>query len=526
MKRRPRLAYPLFLALLGVMGVLALLGAEKPPARGGELVLAGYLEIKNLNPLLVQDTLAIHLGDLLFNSLIKFNEHFEPVPDMAESWRVSADGLAWEFFLKKGVRFHDGRELTAADAAFTYNAILDPGLRTPYAALFHMVQRFEAADRYRFRVVLKAPYAPLLFLMDKEILPSHLVQATPASMEAFGRRPVGSGPFRFSEWKNGEIVLLANEDYFEGRPLLDRIVARRYPNRLGAWSALMQGKVDVVEDLEYEDYQVIRNDPRFRVYDYLSRFYYTVTFNLQDPLFSDPRLRQAVDLAIDRSDLIDKALQGWGLATTGPFQPGTWPYNERVSDPQYRPQEALAILRELGWRDSDGDRILDRGGKRLSFTLLADSGDSLKEALAKRLRWQLFQLGIEVQVEFLDLGELFEKKLLPGAFQAVLLQYNVGRDPDTRTSFFWHSGSIGQSNLARYRNERVDRLLEQGQVTPGLAERKDIYRTVHALLAEDRPAAFLFFRRKFLGISSRFGGIRTTPELFYQSMRDWYAQNK
>jgi len=514
-----------FVITLLLMAILTTsLPAQDSRPRGGTLVLSGYSQISNLNPILVQDTSAVHLGDLIFSSLIKFNERSEPVPVLAESWQVSAGGLVWEFKIKGGVLFHDGTELTAEDVAFTYNSIINPRVNSPHTRLYDMVKSFKAVGRYLFRVELNEPYSPLLFIMDQHILPAHLLEQSETAMYDFGRKPVGSGPFEFSEWRNGEIILPANDHYFEGRPNLDRVILKTFASRLSAWSALMQGKVDVVSDLDFQDFRIINHDPRFKTYDYQDIFYYTILFNLEDPLFSDKILRRALDLAIDRGDIVEKALKGWGIATTGPFRPGTWTYNNNVTSQCYNPKEAARLLKELGWQDSDGDRILDKEGKKLTFTLLVDKGDSLKEQAAKRIRWQLFQQGIEVKVEFLELADLFEKQLFPGNFQAVLMQFNTGRDPDRRTSFFWHSNSMGRSNLARYSNREVDHLIERGRIEADLRVREQIYHDIHELIADDRPALFLFFRRKFLGISATFNNIKASGEVFYRSIREWYIE--
>ncbi len=509
--------------LLTVILTTSLYAQDSRP-QGGTLVLSDFSETDNLNTILVQDTYAVHLGALIFNSLIKFNEKYEAVPDLAESWQVSAGGLVWDFKIKKGVLFHNGKELTAADAAFTYNSIINPRVNSPHALLYDMVKSFKAAGRYVFRVELNEPYSPLIFIMDQHILPAHLLEQSETAMYDFGKNPVGSGPFEFSEWKNGEIILLANDHYFEGRPNLDRVILKSFASRLSAWSALMQGKVDVVSDLDFEDFRIIKDDPRFKTYDYLSFFYYTILFNLEDSLFADKDLRRALDLAIDRGDIVEKALKGCGIPTTGPFRPGTWTYNNNVTSQRYNPKEAARLLKELGWQDSDGDRILDKEGEKLYFTLLVDKGDSLKEQAAKRIRWQLFLQGIEVKVEFLEPADLFEKQLFPGNFQAVLLQFNIGIGPDRRISFFWHSNSMGRSNLARYSNREVDRLIERGRIEADLRVRKQIYHNIHELIAGDRPALFLFFRRKFLGVSAKFNGIKASEQVFYHSIREWYIE--
>jgi peptide/nickel transport system substrate-binding protein len=267
---------------------------------------------------------------------------------------------------------------------------------------------------------------------------------------------------------------------------------------------------------------VIENDPRFKIYDYLSVFYHTLLFNLQDPLFADAEMRRALDLAVDREDLIEQALRGSAVQTTGPFSPGTWPYDPDVPAARHDPVEAAEILAGLGWRDEDGDLILEREGKELAFTILADEGDLLKEAAARRIKWQLFQAGIRAEVELLPPQELFEERLYPGDFQAVLLQFNAGVDPDKYTGFFWHSQNIGTSNLGAYANPEVDRLIGEGRISPDFEERKVLYRRIHALIARDRPALFLYVRKVFFAATARLQGINAAPELLYPSVKDWY----
>ena len=385
MRKRPY--FPLAILLLFIIPTLPspLYGEDGPPY-GGTLTLSTLAVPATLNPILAADTVATHLGDMIFSSLVRFNEKSEPVPHLAESWATAADGRVWTFYLKKGVWFHDGVELTAQDAAFTYNTIIDSEVESLYAALYRAVESFEAMGKYAFRIMLKEPYAPLLFLMNREIVPAHLFKGVGISHLEFGKRPVGTGPFRLLNWGVDEIELEAFDNYFEGRPFLDKVNIRFFPDRLSSWSALTQGKVDAVVDLDFKDFRVIRDDPRFRVYDYMDGFYYTILFNLNDPLFSSNALREAIDLSVDRTDLIDKALQGWGVPATSPFRPGTWACNPSVSAQTFRPGEALSILEDLGWRDTDGDLILDRDGQDLTFTLLLDRGDSLKENAVKRIR--------------------------------------------------------------------------------------------------------------------------------------------
>ena len=494
---------------------------RKDDPYGGSVVIASLTVPEGLNPLVYRDSVSNNVGSLVFNKLIWLNERAEPEGDLAESWEVSEDSLAWTFHIREGVHFHDGVELTAEDCAFTFNAARDPSSGSPMAPLFGVVKDVAATGRYELEIRLHEPYAPLIYLLLMEIVPAHHFRENGTADPEFNEHPVGTGPFRFVEWREDEIVLEAHEEYFDGRPYLDEVVLKFFPDKRRAWSELMRGNVDVVPDLDLEDYEVIENDDRFSVYDYLEVFYYTLLFNLKDPLLGDPVMRKAIDLAIDRQDLIDNGLQGWGVPTTGPYRPGTWPYNPDVPEAEYDPGKTSQLLESLGWRDEDEDLILEKNGTELTLSLLADSGDLLKEAVAQRIKWQLFKVGIRVEMQFLDLQRLFQERLMPGEFQGVLLQFNSSGDPDKFTYLFWHSSQIGRSNLGFYSSEEVDRLIETGAIESDHSERVGIYRRIHEMIARDRPAVFLFYRMNFLGASSNVLVAAAEPSVYYRSIKDW-----
>jgi len=511
------------IALVLFAAAASMQGCRQERSRyGGTVVLSTVEEPTGFNPLFYMDTLSPNIGSLLFNTLVNIDEQLEYVPELAESWQVSEDGLTWNFRLREGVRFHDGEPLDAEDVVFTYRTLLDPASESPLAPLYGIIEQVEAVDRLQVRFHLAEPYSPLLNLLILEIVPQHLLGKGGIGFEEFARNPVGSGPFVFKSWEEERILLHANPEYFEGRPYLDRVEVRWYPDQSRAWSALMRGEVDLVMDLELEDYRVIREDPRFKTYDYLGIFYYTLLFNLNDPLLADAELRRALDLIVDREDLIEQALNGRAVPTTGPFRPGTWPYDPEVGNPAPDPARAAEILAALDWRDTDGDLILDRDGEELALTILADEGDLPKEAVARRIKWQLFRAGIRAEVQLLSPQELFEEHLYPGKFQATILQFNAGVDPDKFIPFFWHSENIGRSNLGAYGNAEVDRLIEAGRTSPEFEERRNTYRRIHALIAGDRPALFLYMRKIFFAASANIEGINAAPELLYSSIQDWY----
>ncbi len=497
---------------------------EKP--YGGTLRLSAITKPVTLNPILARDSVSTHLIALVFNSLVKLNVKGEIVGDLADSWNISKDRLTWTFKLKNGVEFQDGMELTSKDVLFTYKQLKEHLKQTSISPLLNMVNYFDAPDRYTFRVHLKRPYSAIIYLMFQGIIPEHAFKDKDINDPTFGKKPIGTGPFILSKWEKDSIIFRANKNYFRGRPYLDRVVVKFFPTRLSAWVALLKGDINLVSDLNYEDYRVIENDKRFKVYDYLSNFYYTILFNMKDLVYSNLSLRRAVSLAIDRRDIIENVLNGMGMETTGPFIPGSWAYNENVRYQTYNPEYAQKLLIQTGYRDTNGDMIVDKDGKDLTLNILLDRGDSIKKRLAKRIKWQLFKAGIRVNLRVVDRKTLFRKMLFPGKFQSVLLQFNVGAYPDKNTYLFWDSKNIGKFNIASYKNREVDRLIEQAWDTGDLKEKEKIYKKIHAIIAEDVPAVFLYYRRKYLAASSRIGGIRPKPEVIYRSISEWYIIKK
>ena len=180
----------------------------------------------------------------------------------------------------------------------------------------------------------------------------------------------------------------------------------------------------------------------------------------------------------------------------------------------------MDLLGQAGWSDTDGDGVMDRAGEKLAFELLIDEGDVLKETVAQNIKWQLYRIGIQVNVTYLDIQELLRGRLAPGIYQAAVLQFNAG-DPGAFTFLFWHSSRIGASNLARYENPEVNGLIELGQAESDTDKRRAVYREIHRLMAADTPSVFLFVRRIYMGATSQVEGFKAQPQLFFTTARDW-----
>ncbi|MBI4608232.1 MAG: peptide-binding protein [Candidatus Rokubacteria bacterium] len=499
----------------------------KPPSYGDALVEGSIGDASNLIPILAADSASHNIGGLIYNGLVKYDRDLNIVGDLAESWQVSPDGLTLTFRLRRGVRWHDGHPLTAEDVHFTYRVLVDRKTPTAYAEDFLQVAKAEVLDPHTFRVRYRQPYAKALISWAVSILPRHRLEGQDLTKTPLARRPVGTGPYRFVEWKTGEkIVLEANPDYFEGRPFLDRYVYRIIPDQATMFLELKARSLDMMglTPLQYAR-QTTRPElqARFRRYRYAAFAYTYLGYNLRHPLFRDRRVRQAISYAIDQQELIQGVLLGLGQSATGPYRPGTWAYNPHVQRYPHDPERARALLREAGWRDTDGDGILDWDGRPFAFTILTNQGNESRAKTAELIQWRLRKVGIAVKIRTVEWAAFVNEFLDKRRFEAVVLGWRTGQDPDLYN--VWHSSKTGpkQLNFIGFRHPEVDRLLEQGRRTLDRTERKRSYDAFQAILAEEQPYTFLYVPDALTIVHSRVRGIEPAPAgLTYNFIR-WYV---
>jgi len=508
-------------------GIVAVREADSVPAHGDILVEGSIGDASNLIPLLASDSASHSISGLIFNGLVKYDRDLNIVGDLAESWEISGNGLVITFRLRKGVRWHDGQPFTADDVLFTYRLTVDPKTPTAYAGDFLKVKTAEVLDPHTFRVTYDKPFAPALMSWGASVMPKHLLEGREATKSPLARHPVGTGPYRFKEWKTGQkIVLVQNPDYFEGRPYLDGRVMRVIPDMATMFLELRARGIDQMglTPLQYTRQTETRYfRTHFRKYRYLSFSYTYLGFNLQNPMFADRRVRQALAHAVNKEELIDGILLGLGREATGPFKPGTWQYNPDVKRYPYDPQRALQLLAEAGWRDTDGDGILDRNGQRFEFELLANQGNEVRAKTAEIVQRRLAELGISVKIRVIEWAAFIKEFINKRRFDAVILGWTIPMDPDLHD--VWHSSKTGPSelNFISYRNDEVDALLEKGRGTFDRAERKRCYDRIQEILAEDQPYIFLYVPDALPIFNARIRGIDPAPVGIGHNVIRWYV---
>jgi len=311
--------------------------SDSGPVPGDTFIEASIGEPNNLLPVLASDSASSDINGQVYNGLVRYNKDLEIEGELAESWEISEDGLSMTFHLRKGVKWHDGEPFTSADVLFTYRMYIDPNTPTAYAESYRQVASAEAPDPYTFKVTYEKPYAPALGSWGVAIHPKHLLEGQELTKSPLSRAPVGTGPYRFQEWRPGErVVLVANEDYFEGRPNIDRVVYRVIPDQSTMFLELQAGGLDFMglTPIQYTTQtDTLAFKKNFNKYRYIAFGYTYLGYNLKKELFADRRVRQALSLAINKQEIIDGVLLGLGQAATGPYKPDSWVYNPNV--PKY-----------------------------------------------------------------------------------------------------------------------------------------------------------------------------------------------
>jgi peptide/nickel transport system substrate-binding protein len=486
------------------------------------LVIPELQKFSQLSPPLMATTLSSRLAELTFDGLIKLDHALEVQPRLASSWELSKDQLTWVFHIRKGVKFHDGVELTADDVKATFDKLKESASGGKFWFTLQGVKRVVARNKYQVEITLKKPAASFLSdISDMGILPKHLVKGGHSLEDDFGLRPVGTGPFKFKSRSESEIVLEANKDYFLGRPKLDRIVVRVYPNQESVWVSLMNQRVDFFHYISPTTFDLLNQVHTFNLYSVLMPYYYLIAFNVKESPLQEQAVRQALNYAVNKRAIITNVLKGHGQIAAGTIYPNSWAYNPEIKPYPYDPQTALKLLKAAGWEDHNHDHFLDKGGRRLKFTVYTNRGDDLKQQVLLLVQQQLFDLGIGMQVKLFDAADtdfLFQKR-----FEAHFPEVEAWGDPDLSYRY-WHSSQIeGGFNVGSYRNTEVDRLLDEGRHAFDQTKRKAIYGKFQRVLHDDPPGIFLFWTDYLVGVNTRFKGVKISPAGPFANIREWYV---
>ncbi len=509
---------------------------SEPPAYGDTFIQASIGDISGLIPSLTTDVSSNEVGGLIYDGLVRQDKDLNFVGAMAESWVFSKDCLDLTFKLRRDVKWQDGQPFTAADVFFTYRTMINPKTPAPFKEGYLLVKDVETPDPYTVRVTYAKPYARALDTWSDYVLPKHLLENYVADGKLRespqNRHPIGTGPYQFQEWRTGEkVVLVANANYYDGRPHIGRVVYRVIPSQATIFLELKAKAVDYVRTLTAFQYSRQTDYPAFRKafnkFKYPSAYYTFLGFNMKDPRFADRRVRRAFAHAISKRELIDGVVLGLAREANGPMRPGTWAFTDDVPRYDFDPEKARMLLAEAGWKDRNGDGIVeDKDGKPFAFTLLTNQGNDERKKVAEIIQQRLKEVGVKADIQVIEWAAFIKEYVKPRRFDAVILGLGTGVDPDQYV--VWHSSQTGpeQMNRTGYANPEVDRLLEEGRASCDRKERVRYYHRIQEILAEDLPMLFLYFKDELPVVSSRVHGIKVAPAGILYNFTDWYVPKK
>ncbi len=495
-------------------------------AYGDTIIEAGIGDARTLVPILASDSASGQICSMVFNGLVKYDKDLNLIGDLAESWQVKEDGLVIIFHLRKNVRWHDGAPFTADDVEFTYKALIDPQVRTPYSGDFQKVRSLEVIDPFTIKIIYKEPFSPGLSSWGMNIMPKHILKNEDLNNTSFARKPIGTGPYKFKEWKTQEfIVLEANDDYFEGRPYIDRYIFKVIPDPATMFLELQSRGIDSM-GLTSLQYARQTDTPFFKreyqKFRYQGFSYTYMGYNLKDEKFSDRRVRWAINHAVDRKELIDGILLGMGTECTGPFAVRSWAYNKAVHSAEFDPKKALELMKEAGWVPNE-EGVLEKNGKIFEFTIVTNQGNEARKHAAEIIQRRLQKIGMKVKIKVVEWSAFINEFVNKRNFEAILMGWSLSMDPDMYD--IWHSSKTkqGEFNFVGYSNKEVDSLLEKGRREFDQEKRKEIYHRIHELIYNDQPYLFLYNPDSLPILSSRIKGIKVAPAGISYNFIKWYV---
>jgi peptide/nickel transport system substrate-binding protein len=464
------------------------------PKRGGRLVVQGHQEIASLHPDDSGPTVHWVIVANMHDGMLEVDKDFNLVPMLARGFEVSSDGLEMTFELEEGVLFHDGEEFTAEDVVYTFDWYRNPENAAVNANSYAGIESVEAVDDYTAIIRLKSVDASFLVLgATTFILPEHY--HSEVGKEGYASAPIGTGPFKLKEWRAAEqTTLVANDDYFRGRPYLDEYQEQIVPEPSVRAIALENGESHhAVWPLTPDDNLRFLEDDRFLVLRAPSAAINHFPLNNEVPALSEREVRQAMMFAIDRDRLINDLEKGLAVLATSNLSPAlVFYYEPDVAQYPYDPDRAVEILDGAGWAVG-ADGIREKNGVRLSFTCTVIAGDQRRKPEAEVVQQDLLKVGIEMKIVEDQVATILAQLPQPGTtMEASLFNWTYGGgsgEPDARTTL----RSDAARNFSHYKNPRVDELLDAGVATTDPEERREAYSEIQKIVAEDVPFLFIMF---------------------------------
>ncbi len=504
-------------------------GEEASGGEGGDdIVIAVSSDLVSLDPHIENDVPSSNVRDNIYETLVEQDENMEIVEGLATEWEQT-DDTTWVFTLREGVKFHDGSDFTAEDVKANLDRVLDPAVASPRAFLYEMVTEVNVLGDYEIEIKTEYPFAPLLshlahdaggilskdvidadyenaiseagldmtleeFYEEREAGGDEYADGTAAELAEYtgihsGQNPIGTGYFQLEERQSGESTTLSRYEDYWGEPAKPATVTFKVvPEPSARIAELETGESHIVDPIQPTDVNRVDENEETYVNIQESTSLSYIGFNVEKEPFDDPRVRQAVNLAINNQEIIEGIYQGNGIPATGPLAPGVFGYDDSVEGLGYDPERAQELLEEAGYGDG------------FSTTLWTNDNEQRVET-ALYVQDALSEYGIEVEIEELEWGAYLERTSNGEHDMFVLGWSTVTADADYGLYALFHSSMVGApGNRSFLENEELDELLDAGRRETDETERAAIYKEAQELLTELAPMLYIHHQNYLTGV--------------------------
>ena len=508
-------------------------GAAAGGGSGGTVIVGMASDFSGFNPITNSsiDTDQI-IKYALFTPLVQYDEELNPQPYLAESWEMHGD-TAVTFTLRDDVNWHDGEPVTAEDVKFTFDMAKTPETGSLIgSAYLGSVETAEVQDARTITFQFSEPHAQAIEDFWWAPVPKHLLEGTGAAEmgnATFNRNPVGSGPFRFEEWRaNDRLVLVRNDSFPEalgGPPAAQRVVFRIVPEPATLLTELITGGIHVDIAVQPDQIERVETTENLNLHSFGGTKLFYLGWNNQQAPFDDPRVRRAMTMAIDRQEIIEAQLEGKGSVATSTVPP--WhPYHPDIEPVSHDPEAARQLLEEAGWTDANGDGVREKDGQPLAFSLLT-SQNPLNRAIVQVVQNQLREVGARVELQVLEFQTMLAQHK-NREFDAVLSNWILDNfQMASAPQSLFHSSQAdveGSANRSGVRSERLDRLIEEGAAATSPEEARDVWRRFTEALQEEQPFTFMFWADELAASSDAVTGVTMDQRGEFQSLPQWSVQ--
>ena len=474
-----------------------------------ELVMVIEKRIPTFDPRVSSDSAAERMRQLIFNGLTRKNEQFDPVPDLAERFEASPDFKTFTFYLRPGVKFHNDRVLSALDVKYTFETMLATGFVSDKKAEFiRALASIEVKDPQTVVFHCHEPFPGF----PNAIVPVGIIPEGTTEQQA--KKPVGTGPFRFDSYtEDQEVALSAFADYYDGKPMVNRLRVKIVPDNSTRESELRKGSADLAINADFDPITIEglqkTEEIKVEVIDGTNLTHLGVYLN--DPILKDKRVRQAIAYGIDRESIIRDILRGQAYPASSILPRSQWAYEPSVANYPYDQQKARALLDEAGYKEKPNQPRLKLSLKTSTIAISRKIGEAMQE--------QLRRIGIALELQPLERQKLVQD-MSEGNFQ-LYLNTSVGGNQSTDFFKFAYASASAPpngQNRSRYNNPQVDQLLVKSQTAPR-DQQKQIFSQVQKILADELPHIYLWYPATIVVRRDRVGGLQLEPSGDWQVVR-------